>query len=289
MGRPSVASLRRTPDKHLWPSRARPSRTGASFELVAACDGEDEFRIASTKKAAELFPNVVSPRSSQRLCRRIAARAETLASSRYARRVRDRVFSQIWRLVARYPGRVTTATVIKRGWEFAPEELDNLDLGKLLNGFLADLDRRGAGEAGGWLIAFVHGEYDTPSGIIRLHLHLITAGAIINVVDSLRKGRCYKYREGDSVRFRVRIDRKPLTDLPYPFTYCFKAYWPWKHLTMTANGKRRTRKHRRIPEPVHTQVLQFLDRHRLNDLIVLKHVSVKRGQLAHPNNRKGEK
>jgi hypothetical protein len=195
------------------------------------------------------------------------------------RRLRNRIFSQLWKLVDAYPGLVTTFTAIKRGWEFTPEQLLDADLDKLLAGFLSDLNRRGAANATGWLIAFVHGEYETPTGLFRLHLHGVVADGMMAVLEKLRAGPMYKHEAGDIVRVRLRINRKPLTNLPYPLTYCLKGYWPWKHVILGANGKRRTRRHKRIPEPYHTLVLLFLDRLSINDLVVVKHLHVRRGQL----------
>ena len=285
MARPTIIDLQLTDDRCYWPSLAKPGRKGARFEPVTSCNDEDHRRVCSSLRASDLSCDKRFKKNANRLAHRLAYRErkekppKTPASSRYMRRKRNSIFSQVWRLVDRYSGKVTTATLIKRGWEFTPEELDDVDVDKLLKSFLADLDRRGACKADGWLVAFLHGEWETPAEIYRLHVHMVVAGAMIGVIDRLREGRNYKYVPDDNVRFRVRIDRKPLSNLPYPLTYCLKAYWPWKHVTATANGKRRTRRHKRIPEPQHTQVLLFLDKYELSDLAVLKHVSVKRARL----------
>lgn len=285
MVRPTIDDLKPTRDRKWWPSLAPPGPRGEFFEAAVACELQDAFRAKSALKAASLHSDQGKRKAARKLAKKLNYKAvrratpKSLASSKHVRGIRSRVFSHVWRFVDKYDGPVTTATVIKRGSEYTPDELDTVDVTKLLNSYLADLDRRGAGNADGWLIGFLHGEWETPAEIYRLHLHMIVAGQMIAVVDKLRKGRCYWHEDGDSVRCRVRIDRKPLTDLPHPLTYCFKGYWPRKHVIIGANGKRRTRGHKRIPEPHHTQVLQFLDRHSLSDLVVLKHVSVKGGRL----------
>lgn len=288
MARPTIIDLKLTSDRGFWPSLAASGRNGVCFEPIGTfCETEDELRRSSTLNAIGLARNLglFGSRPARRLAKRLDYKGrgkkppKSISSSAYMRRLRNRIFSQIWRLVTKYSGRVTTFTAIKRGWEFTPKELAGVNLEKLLNGFLSDLNRRGAGQAEGWLIAFIHGEFETPAHIYRLHVHGIAAGAMIDVVDRLRKGRKYKYRPGDSVRFRVRIDRKQLTHLPHPLTYCFKSYWPWKHVVIGTNGKRRTRRHKRIPEPYHTQVLLFFDKHVPGDFVVLKHLSVSKGQL----------
>lgn len=293
MSRPNIATLKPTASRRYWPSLAAPGRNGEQYETIEACHREDRLRASSSRKLASRTKKKSKRKAILSVARKLEYDArnkpvpKSLSSSLHLRGRRDAIFSQLWRLADKYDGPITTATAIKRGWEFTPETLAALDVKALLNTFLADLDRRGATEAKGWLIAFVHGEWETPLGLFRLHLHMIVAGNMIKVVDRLRTGSKYKYRKDDNVRFRVRIDRKPLTNLPYPFTYCFKAYWPWKYVCLTANGKRRTRRHRRIAEPQHTQVLQFLDRHSVSDLVVMKHVSVRGGQLRHQSKLRG--
>lgn len=285
MARPTIANLKRTTSHQYRPSLAALGRKGEHFELIADCQAEDRLRARSSRKVGVLTQDNRQQSAILKLARKLdyAARnkrePKSLACSLHMRSKRDAIFSQLWRLVDSYGGKTTAATVIKRGWELTPDQLETVDLRRLLNGFLADLDRRGAGTADGWLIGFLHGEHESPAGLIRLHLHMIVAGEMIKVVESLREGRNYVFRNDDDVRFRVRIDRKPLTNLPYPFTYCLKSYWPGKHVIEGAHGKRRTRQHKRILEPYHTQVLQFFDRHELNDFVVLKHLSVRNGQL----------
>jgi hypothetical protein len=284
--RPNIIYLRRTRARKYWPSLAGQGAGDVQFDLLAACEAEECLRRHSAMlMMSRTRLGLFTARHTRRLIKRLDYRKRgkgvprSLASSVYMRRVRDRVFSQLWRLIEAYPGRVAAFTAIKRGWEYTPEQLLAVDLGKLLGAFLSDINRRGAGEADGWLIAFIHGEYETPAGIFRLHLHGIVGGGMIEVVDGLRRGAKYRHEPGDNVRFRLRITRKPLTNLPYSLTYCLKSYWPWKHVVVGAHGKRRTRRHKRIPEPYHTLVLLFLDRHSLNDLVVLKHLQIAAGGL----------
>jgi hypothetical protein len=282
MPRQSISDLRLTTASEYHPSQAPMGPDGQTFESTELCRAEDAKRVRLLHRVLSRPDRLISRRNARRLAVGLARwprrrRARTLASSVDMRLLRNRVFSQLWRLVAKCKGLVTTFTVVKRAWEFTPEELDEANLDKLLAGFLSDLNRRGAGGASGWLIAFIHGEFETPAGIYRLHLHGVAAEGMIDVVDKLRKGA--KYKNDNTVHCRVRIDRKPLEHLPYPLTYCFKSYWPRKHVIMGVNGKRRTRRHMRIPEPYHSQVLAFLDRHQLDDLGVMKHLEVVRGQL----------
>lgn len=285
MPRPNVTDVKLTSERGYWPSLARPGRRGERFETNAFSEAEDQTRVKSTLRASHIRSSLIKRRAARKLAKKLNYKAngrkppKSMSSSARMRCVRNRLFSQLWKLIAEFPGTVTTFTAIKRGWEISPHELLDVELQKLLKGFLSDLNRRGAGMADGWLIAFIHGEHETPSGIFRLHLHGVAAGAMIRIIDKLRKGRSYKTKKGDGVGCRVRIDRKPLTNLPYPLTYCMKSYWPWKHVISGAHGRRRTRRHKRIREPYHTLVLQFLDKHSPSDFIVLKHLRVKAGRL----------
>lgn len=288
MPKQSLAHVRRTTKRRYRPSLAQPTETGAQFESVEACEIEDRLRQRSITRAARLGTQARLYDADR--ARRLAARLNYKAGSRrpprslccslYMRRVRDRIFSHLYLLTATSRHRVTTFTAVKRGWEFSPEQLLAVDPDKLLCGFLSDLNRRGASEADGWLIGFMHGEYETPEGIFRLHLHGIVAGGMINVLDRLRNGPNYNHRPGDNVRFRLRIARKRLSNLPYSLAYCLKSYWPWKHVVDSPHGRRRTRRHKRIPEPYHTLVLLFLDHHSINDLVVMKHLRVAGGGLS---------
>jgi hypothetical protein len=293
MSRPTFNDLVRTRAAGYWPSRAGAGKHGERFETKADCKAEDQLRSRSARKVAVQTSDDCERSQLLRLAARLAydqhgkRHPKSLASSVYMRSKRQAVGSQIWRLVQSYQSPVTTATVIKRSWELTPEQLEKVDVSKLRKGFVADLDRCGAVGAKGWLIGFVHGEWETPTNVFRLHLHLIVAGGMIKVVDRLRKRRNYKRVKGDGVQHRVRIGRETLNHLPFPITYCCKSYWPWKHVILTEHGKRRTRDHKRIREPYHSQVLLFLDRHSLSDLVVLKHVSVKGGRLVFNRNQQG--
>ena len=208
MPRPTIIDLKLTANRRYWPSLARRGRKGERFETLEFSEAEDAGRVKSSHKASQLKAHAVHRKTARKLSKKLSYKAKgkkppsSMASNRHMRRLRNRIFSQIDRLVRSYRGKVTTFTVVKRGWEFSPDELLDVDLDKLLNGFLSDLNRRGAAQAEGWLIAFIHGEHKTPQNVFPLHVHGIVAGGMIGVVDKLRKGRNYKSRKRQYSRDR---------------------------------------------------------------------------------------
>lgn len=283
MPRLSISDLKRTADRRHWPSRAGPNAAGECFETRDQAIAEDRFRSKSLTRASKLYDQI-----DERAARKLALQLDyasqgkkpppSLACSSYLRSRRDRVFSNVWQTVDNATHAVSTFTAIKRGWEYYPEQLNRADPRKLLAGFRSDLNRWGALDASGWLIAWLHGEYDCTHDLYRLHVHGAASGGMVEVVDSLRNGRHFVSGKGsaDGVARRVMVSRKRLTDLPYPLTYCLKPYWPKKHVGeegAPSEGKR-NRDHRRIPEPYHSEVLLWLDRWALADITLMAGLAV---------------
>jgi hypothetical protein len=101
------------------------------------------------------------------------------------------------------------------------------------------------------------------------------------VVDRLRKRSNFKSaRKGslsEKVYQRWRMTRQPLSDLPEPLTYTVQSFWPERPIFMSKNGEwERQKEKRRIEEPRHTEVLQWLDWWRLRDTCLLMGISVTR-------------
>jgi hypothetical protein len=79
----------------------------------------------------------------------------------YMRKQRNRIGGAMWNLIRRGKwGRVSTFTLIGRGWAFSAGSLSEADAIKLLASVRSDLNRSGAKLADGWLILGIHGEYD---------------------------------------------------------------------------------------------------------------------------------
>lgn len=287
MPRQSIMDLKLTADRRYWPSLAAPGPNGTRFESKAEAKAEDNSRVLSLLKASKLHRDALNVKAARKLAKRLNYEARgkspprSGASSLHMRTRRNAEFGHLWQLAEHDPS-VAVFTVIKRGLEFTFDELMQVSPRKLLKAFISDLNRVGAAKADGWLIVWLHGEFEIPTGIYRLHLHGLSSGGMTNVVSRLRQRANYRStREKprtDPVFQRIRIYRS-LKQLPYPLTYCCKSYWPLKVVVDTADGPKRTHGHKRILEPHHSQVLLFLDKWQPSDFAVLVHLQVKAGKL----------
>ncbi|QYE35245.1 hypothetical protein KZX46_04385 [Polymorphobacter sp. PAMC 29334] len=271
-------------------SLANRSRGKLKFETRTEAAIEDETRVrmllASTRMSS--LAEVVSATA---LGDRLAKGdergdwPETLASARFQRDLRERVGGAIWEHVDKTTCRVATCTVIPRGCNLSPEELAVFNAKKLLASFRTALNRCGARGADGWAIVVLHGEFDPGKCRFQIHLHGVVVGGMIDVVDCLGSRRRYASSRAheqpdDGVYQRVRVSRKPLTNLPSPITYILQPFWPSRWSGDTGDGviNRQRTKHR-IPEPYHTQYLLWLDQWSLSEISLLMKLRVQSGSL----------
>ena len=136
-------------------------------------------------------------------------------------------------------------------------------------------------------------------GVFRVHVHGIATGEMIRFVDQLRKRDDLNPALDEDIgleknppRLVLNGKRKPLNDLPSAISYQFKAYWPsrWIGPVKDSGKTKRRRLGGRIPEPFHTQLLLWFDRHQLSDITLLMNVRVgKQGFVATQPNSKGER
>lgn len=251
----------------------------AAFETRAASAEEDATRIRLLKRTANCNPAL------RRAARRLAAKlqdpdgAATLASSVYMRRQRINIAGKLAQLYEAYPD-ARLFTVIPRGWQFRPDELGDANPAKLMAGFRSDLNRCGAVSATGFVVAFVHGEYDPGQNIYQLHMHGLADGGMLPALNRMRSRPKYKNGQrgsGETLRVtqRVKIGKKAITDVPLAMAYMVQNSWPSRWSGELGSGKVvRQRLKYRIPEPYHTQVLLWLDQWTLNNISMLFHIRV---------------
>lgn len=251
----------------------------AIFETRRASRDEDALRARRLRSSAPspLVDNGAAAELANCLAGPISRCDGHPASSRYMRQFRIRIIGHLWRLVEDegwQPDGVTAFTVLPLGWEFTPETLDQADPRKLLDRLRGQLKRAGSGDADGFLIASIHGEFEPEEQIYRLHAHGFAAGGMIGVLDDLRPLPAYRPRPSVTVPMQIR--RKPLDDLPYPLGYPFKSYWPCRRIGPVGDTGtvKRQRGHHRIPEPHHSQVLLWLDRWSVSDMTLLMNLHV---------------
>lgn len=169
---------------------------------------------------------------------------------------------------------VSSGTVLPRSFEIPDKELESFDPEKEKKALSSYLNRRGIGECKGWLIAGLHGEYDSSRKIWRIHWHLLVCGEMINVIDNLRNEWNFQSAKGEAPR--VRMSRQPLTDIPRVASYLLQSWWPNRPTGMFAGDGVNHRKNRsRLPEPQQTRWLLWMDRNKMSDLVLLR--GVRRG------------
>ena len=206
---------------------------------------------------------------------------ETPASARYMREQRIRIIGAVWKLVAfDQTGIVVRFDVIKPKWAHKRKAFRQSSATAIRAEFRADIRRAAAklypsGAAGceGFVFAALHGDHEVVGKLYQPHFHIVATGDWVAVVDELRKQR--GYRPTKRVKRPIRARRK-LTDMAYALTYLLKSYWPgkWQGYVSRKGTVRRRRKHGRIPEPHHSEVLLWLDRTTLPDLTLLMGIQI---------------
>jgi hypothetical protein len=254
----------------------------SGFETAEQAAAEDALRSRKLKAAIGLSGEEKAAALKLAECLDMPDTPTTLASSRYVHDHRTPVAGNMAMLCDQFPD-ARPFTVIPRGWQFPHDQLECAHPGKLMKTIGADLYRKGAAKADGFLIAFAHGEYDPGTKLYQLHGHGLAAGGMLMILDQLRAlpkysgGKRGRGEQANSVQ-RLRIERSEIDNLPLTMAYCLQSFWPSRWSGEVGNGAMvRERRKGRIPDPHHSRVLLWLNRWRLNDLCLLLHVRVTNG------------
>ncbi|QOV93444.1 hypothetical protein [Novosphingobium sp. ES2-1] len=248
------------------------------FETAKASTMEDLSRGEGLCRAVRDYPGKIDRPEGLRLATSLMSEEPTgsLASSVAMRSHRIKVCGHIWQLIRKVKtNKVRTFTIVPATWEYPADRLMEADPAAMINGLRAALYGRGAGQASGWLIAFVHSEHDPIADVYRFHVHGFAHGGMIEVVDRLRSLPNYRSRlhlpdgSRNPVYRRVRRARKGLRNLPAPVTYLLQSFWPARAVISKDGSRFRVRRKGRIKEPRHSQVLMWLDKHRLEDITLM--------------------
>ena len=264
------------------------------FDTPAKCKTECSIRAKGLLRPIVLKSPLIHPLRARVLAKELERSANkgdypySLACSLFMGWFRYRLIGALWKLYAEqlHVGRPQTFTIIPRAWEFTPEQLMDEDPRRLMASLRTILYNKGARDADGWLVAYLHGEFDPIARVYRLHVHGLASPTMIQVVKRLREIPQFKTRRLDpkgkpeAIYRPVRIKWKPLTDIPAPLSYVAQSFWPSRAIYVDQYGKNRRQKlKRRIPEPYHSQVLLWLDRWHVNDLMLRIHIPVSNGCL----------
>lgn len=289
MARPGIRQVR-CDSRHLLSTASRKSGGAFQFETMREAGDERDLRIRLLRAGPHI--NRRQKRAAAKLADRLETardrgeHSDSLADPVFMRALRNHALGDLSRLVAESSPPVSTLTLIPLGWALRPEELSKTSPGRLLKAVLADLNRCGAKDADGWLIGIIHGEYDPVRGCFQLHVHGICAGGMIDVVRRLRTRPKYRSTRRDNRTVqsepyqRVRVSRKPLTNIAAAVSYICQSFWPERSTLQLADGTvTRERIKKRIKNPFHSQYLLWLDQWSADEIKIVRKLTIRHGQF----------
>lgn len=199
----------------------------------------------------------------------VGSTVRSLASKAAFRRYRIPWIRHVEGLVCASKGYlISFGTLLPRSLEIPDDEFDDFDPEAEKKALISYLNRRGIDRCSGWLICGLHGEYDSIVKVWRIHWHLLVCGEMINVIDGLRKEENFKSTKGEAPR--VRISRKPITDIQRVASYLLQSWWPNRPKGKFAGDGVDHRKNRsRLPEPQQAHWLLWMHQRKLSDLVIL--------------------
>jgi hypothetical protein len=261
-------------NKPLRRHATKPSSDGLEIEALTLV--EDMKRIADGLVAIKQDEgNRAFRRAAEALIQKLQAVIDgdttvaTLASKTVMLMHRQRWVLDVVKLFAESSGYpISFVTLLPKSLEIPDEGLESFDPEAVKKAFISYLNRRGIDKCKGWLIAGLHGEYDSIGKVWRIHWHLLVCGEMIKVIDRLRTEEDFKSVKGEAPR--VRMSRKPLTDIPRVASYLLQSWWPNRPKGKFADDGTDHRKNRsRVPEHQQTRWLLWMDKRKLSDLVLM--------------------
>ena len=198
--------------------------------------------------------------------------ANSLASAVTIRNIRLTVLGAMMSAFDGFPDEeLATATVINQRWIYTPSTLDGVTARQVKNRFRTDLNRIGLLKMPGPFIAILHGEFEPRRGVYVLHFHILTTREKAEALKRLRSRRGSKVFSGyqRTASGAAPIVVKPMRHRFRQVSYLLKSFWPARAIRRINGVDRRERRYRRISEPFASQVLLWLDRQRLRDLVIM--------------------
>ncbi|CAH0497220.1 hypothetical protein [Novosphingobium sp. CECT 9465] len=196
--------------------------------------------------------------------------AVTLASRMVMRKVRKPWVQHAGKLVRASKGHtISFGALLPRHLELTEEEFEAFDAEAEKKAFKSFLNRRGIAKHKGWLIAVLHGEYDSFRKLWRVHWHILACHEMIKVIDGLRTEPDFKKSKRE--RPRVRRSREPLVNIPRIVSYLLQAWWPNRPSGKFGDAPKEGRTDHRmgIVGLPHARWLIWMDGRKLSDLVML--------------------
>jgi hypothetical protein len=196
--------------------------------------------------------------------------ADTLASKIVIREVRKLWVKHVRKLVRMsrgYP--ISFMTVFPESLELTDEEFAAFDADAAKKAFKSLLNRRGIAKCKGWLLAALHGEYDSVQNQWRIHWHMLVCHEMIKVIDGLRTEKNFKTIKGRAPR--VKRTHLRLVNIPRLASYLLQAWWPNRPTGKFGDlpfGKR-TDHRMEIRGPQKVAWLIWMNQRKLSDLVML--------------------
>ena len=259
------------------------------FETEAEIQAETSFRIKSlatwmrASSSGRLLKgrrtaDIPVPEVEQLLAKFKSRRvASSFAVPKYMSRFRRGFVGAVLEALDRFPKRnIRLYTVIPRSWRVRGPKLNSVRPKRLLEQFRAQLNRVGISALDGWLIAYLHGEYDFNYDVWQLHLHVLAVGEKAEAIENLRSRALYR----PSAHVDRPIFRSPLRHRARQVSYhAAQGYWPSKATVQKSGKSVRTRRRQRIPEPRHAEWLNWFDQQAFTDLVWLHGCKLHDGQI----------
>ncbi|MES0090087.1 hypothetical protein [Mesorhizobium sp. M0030] len=201
----------------------------------------------------------------------------TLSSFLYMRQVRLNVVAALLSAMARFSNdKLRTVTVINRKWRFTGRQLRKVTAAQIKRQFRTHLQRAAILDEPGFLVAFLHGEYEPTTGVFQLHFHLLTTtDKAVFLLKNLRGRLGYK----KTATGAVPIKRRKVRDRPEQFSYLLKSFWPARPVVEIRGQMKRVRGVRRIKGIQHTNYLLWLDRTDFSDILLLNKCVYRNGKF----------
>ncbi|ESX14450.1 hypothetical protein NKJ16_24970 [Mesorhizobium sp. M0179] len=201
----------------------------------------------------------------------------SLASSLHMRELRAEIIGALLDAVEVISDNdLNVVTVINRHWHLDPAALDKTSAAAIKREFRTHLQRAGILARKGLLAGFLHGEFEPTSRTYQLHWHLVTIREKAQAIRPALRGRWGYVRTSTGA---APIKAQPVNDRHKQLSYLFKAFWPQKVVIEINGKKKRRRVGTRIDLPYHNQVLAWLYKQKLADIMITNKCTYRSSQF----------
>ncbi len=254
-----------------WPELLRGADLPAGFESREQAIEMDRRRargLRSTRQADAIeLADMIEPPAPPR---QYADPPATLASARRFLMVRRQFHAEVEAAFYYIPdnAQLSLVSIVPPRWVASVGQLHTFALEPKLHTFKMQLHRAGVLAVPGPLVAAVSGEVDMTLRFYQLHIHAIMTTRMAEVIG--RELRSHQaYAPTAHVQRPIHITALDGRGRTGAITYLFKSYWPMRNRYVSAKTRELTRSRREQPlkPAVLAEVLQWLDRRRVGELI----------------------